>query len=73
MSHKNSTCPLKPGNNAPGTATYGELNTHGNPTGREANVNEGRPLPPTQKHGYSWRVVGVPRNGRGKDALKKRC
>lgn len=47
---------LKPGETAPKSGQYGERNTRGSKTGREATVTRNEPLPPTEKKGYTWKL-----------------
>ena len=47
----------KPGEIADTSGQYEELNTAGNPTGRESTVTKKEPLPPTRKKGYKWKLV----------------
>ena len=43
----------QPGDRAPATAHYEELNVFGNPTGAIVHVREGDPLPPAPRS-FTW-------------------
>jgi hypothetical protein len=46
----------QPGDNAPATGKYEELNVFGARTGKWHHAQEGEPLPPAPR-GYSWRRI----------------
>ena len=51
-----STHEHKPGDSAPATGHYEELNVFGSHTGKTAHVTEGEPLPGAPR-GFTWRRV----------------
>ena len=57
---------LKPGNKAPASAQYEVVGPRGGRTGTEVTGVKGKPLPPTQKPGSSYRVADRTKNGSGR-------
>lgn len=57
---------LKPGNKAPASGQYEEVGPRGGGTGHEVTSTKGKPLPPTQKPGNSYRVADRTKNDSGK-------
>ena len=62
MASKN---PLKPGNNAPRSGQYQEIGPRGG-KGREVTATKGETLPPTTKHGSSYKLVDPTKNKSGR-------
>ncbi len=46
----------KPGDTAPMTGAYEQLNVFGTPTGKTVHVREGEPLPAAPR-GHSWKII----------------
>jgi hypothetical protein len=56
----------KPGERAPRSGRYEIVGPRGGKTGDECTVTRGHPLPPTPKHGESYKLVRSVHEGRGK-------
>ena len=48
---------LKPGTKAPESGIYEKTGPRGGKTGEEATSTQGKPLPPTDKPGETWKPV----------------
>jgi hypothetical protein len=47
---------LKPGTPTPQSGIYDKVGKRGGKTGEQATSTEGKPLPPTDKPGETWRL-----------------
>ncbi len=57
---------LPPGTPAPKSGIYDQRGPRGGRTGEQADSTKGKPLPPTQKPGYTW-TVAEEAHHKGKD------
>jgi hypothetical protein len=48
---------IPPGTPAPKSGIYEQLGPRGGRTGEEADSTRGKPLPPTEREGNTWRLV----------------
>ena len=56
---------LRPGQKAPATGQYGEVDPRGGER-REVTVVKGKPLPPTTKKGSTYKIVDRSKNKSGR-------
>ncbi len=53
---------LKPGSTTPQSGIYNKLGPRGGSTGEQASSTRGKPLPPTDKLGETWKLAEAARH-----------
>lgn len=57
MAAKPKTSGLHPGERAPASGQYHVVGPRGGKTGREVTATKGKPMPPSQEHGQTYKLV----------------
>lgn len=66
------TCPLRPGDVAPGSAIFDVVGPRGGIRG-QVTVVKGNRMPPTDIPNCQFQPATAPRNGSGEEARRNRC